>query len=133
MSNVGTPPPHNLDKPPVLVDSINNNNNNNNKSNGSQFDTDISRCFKQEEDLTYNGSNPNPEDWSEYLKNDLDFQEEFDNIINNSNIPEADANFTLDVFGDTYLNMELDISIYGDSPVFANMTKRFREKDGLLI
>ena len=34
---------------------------------------------------------------------------EFDGIINNSNVPEADAYFTPDVFDDTYLSMELAI------------------------
>ena len=29
------------------------------------FDTEISHRFKEEEDLTYDGSKPNPEDWSE--------------------------------------------------------------------
>ena len=32
MSKVGTPPPHNSDKPHILMDSINNNNNNVNNS-----------------------------------------------------------------------------------------------------
>ena len=38
------------------------------KASVSEFDTKISRRFKEEEDLTYDGSKPNPEDWSEYLK-----------------------------------------------------------------
>ena len=40
MSDVGTPPPHNSDKPHVLVDIINNNNNknkNNNKNNNNKM------------------------------------------------------------------------------------------------
>ena len=32
------------------------------KASFSEFYTEISRCFKEEEDLTYDGSNPNPED-----------------------------------------------------------------------
>ena len=63
----------------------------------SEFDIEISCRFKEEEYLTYDGSKPNPEDWSEYLKYDPDFQEEYDKIINDSNMPEANAVFTPDV------------------------------------
>ena len=48
----------------------------------SEFDTCISFRFKEEEDLNYDGSKTNPEDWSKYLKYDLDYQDEFDGIIN---------------------------------------------------
>ena len=89
------------------------------------FDTEISRQFK-EEDLAYDGAKPNPEDWSEYLENDPDFQEEFDNIVNDPSVPEADDDFTPDVFDDTYLNMELAIPRDGDGPEFAKVTKRLR-------
>ena len=64
------------------------------KASGSEFDTEISCCFKEEEDLNYDGSKPNPEYWYGYLKYDLEFQEEFNSIINDLNVPEADANFT---------------------------------------
>jgi hypothetical protein len=48
----------------------------------SEFDSEISCCFKEVEDLAYDGAKPNPEDWSEYLQYDPDFQEEFDKIVN---------------------------------------------------
>jgi hypothetical protein len=99
----------------------------------NEFDTEISRRFKEEEDLTYDGCKPNPEDWSEYLENDPDFQEEFDNIINDPNVPEADTGFTPDVYDDTYLNMELAIPRDGDGPEFAKVTKRLRDHNGLPI
>jgi hypothetical protein len=65
-----------------------------------EFDSEISRCFKEEEDLIYDGAKPNY---------DLDFQEEFDNIVNDPDILEADKDFAPDVFDDIYLNMELAI------------------------
>ena len=37
------------------------------KDSVSEFYTEISRRFKEEEDLTYDGSKKNLEDWSEYL------------------------------------------------------------------
>ena len=46
---------------------------------------------------------------------------------------EDDANFTPDVFDDTYLNMDLLIPRYGDGPDFAKVTKRLRYKYGLPI
>ncbi len=104
------------------------------KASIKEFDAEISRRFKEEEDLTYDGAKPNPEDWSEYLEHDPDFQEEFDNIVNDPTVPEADDGFTPDVFDDTYLNMELAIPRDGDDgPEFAKVTKRLRDKDGLPI
>ena len=70
------------------------------KASVSEFDTDISCQFKEEEDLTYDGSKLNPEYWSQYLEYDPDFQDEFDSTINDPNFLEADADFTPDVLGD---------------------------------
>jgi hypothetical protein len=103
------------------------------KASISEFDSELSRRFKEEEDLDYDGTKPNPEDWSEYLEYDPDFQEEFNNIVNDPSVPEADDNFTPDVFGDTYLNMELAIPRDSDGPEYARVTKRLRDKDGLPI
>ena len=73
------------------------------------------------------------EDWYEYLEYEPDFWEKFDNIINNSNVPEANSDFTSDVFDDMYFNMELAIPRYGYEPEISKVTKRLRDKDGLLI
>ena len=40
----------------------------------SEFETDISFRFKEDEDLTYDGSKPNPEECFEYLEYDPDFR-----------------------------------------------------------
>ena len=94
---------------------------------------EISICFKEEEYLTYGGSKPNMEDLPEYLKYELDFQKEFDNIINNSNVPEAYADFTPDMFDKIYLNFFLAIPRDGDGPKFSKVTKRLRDKGRLPI
>ena len=47
------------------------------------------------------------------------------------NVPEGDADFTQDVFDDTYLNMDLEIPRDGDGPDFAKVTKRLRDKDAI--
>ena len=98
------------------------------KASVSEFNTGISRRFKEEEEQTYDRSKLDPEDWSEYLKYDPYFKEEFDGIINDTNVTEADANFMPTVFDNTYLNTELEIPRYRDGPDFANVTKRLREK-----
>ena len=76
---------------------------------------------------------PNSEDCSKCLKYDPDFQEEFDSIINDSNVPESDANIIPDVFDNTYLNMELVIPRDGERPDFDKVAKRLRNKDWLPI
>ncbi len=46
------------------------------KQSVNEFDVEVNRRFKEEEkDLTCDGAEPNPEDWSECLENDADFQE----------------------------------------------------------
>ena len=48
-------------------------------------------------------------------------------------MPEANADFTPDVFDNTYLNMELEIPRDGDRPDIDKLTKRLRDKDGMPI
>ena len=46
---------------------------------------------------------------------------------------EVDTNFTVEVFDDTYLNMDLAIPRDGYGPGFDKVTKGLRDKDGLTI
>jgi len=80
------------------------------------------------------GDKPSPEDWAEFMEFDEDFQEEFSNIVSNYDINEAYDEFTPEVFDDTYLNMKLALPS-GDSaqPVFARVTRRLRDANGLPI
>ena len=48
-------------------------------------------------------------------------------------LPEADEEFTPEVFDDTYLNMELALPRSGGEVEFAKVTMRLRDKDGLPI
>jgi hypothetical protein len=50
---------------------------------------------------------------------DKDFQAEFDNIVNDPKVPEADKDFDPDVYDDTYVNMELAIPRDGEGPEVA--------------
>jgi hypothetical protein len=94
------------------------------KASINEFEIEISCQFKEEQDLTYDGAKPNPEDWSEH---------EFDNITNDLlKVLEADDNFAPAVFDAACLNMEfLATPRDGDGPDFAGVAKRLRDKDGL--
>jgi len=83
-------------------------------------------------DRRYDGSKPNPDDWSDLLEEDDDFKEEFQNIYNDKSIPEAD-DFTPEVLDDTYLNMELALPRDDEGPEFAKVTKRLRDANGIPI
>ena len=73
------------------------------------------------------------QDWSEPV-DDLDFLDEFHNVVSNPEVPEADQQFTPDVFDDRYLNMELALP-HGDeaTPQYAKVTKRLRDANGIPI
>ena len=84
-------------------------------------------------DRGYEGDKPNPEDWAELFEDDQDFREEFTRVFNNTDIPEADAQYTPEVLDDTYINMELALPRDGEGPEFARVTKRLRDANGLPI
>jgi hypothetical protein len=49
--------------------------------------------FKEDDELGFQGSKPNPEDLSELMEFEADFQEEFNRVVNDTTIPEADKDF----------------------------------------
>jgi hypothetical protein len=97
------------------------------------FDNEIKRRLN-EDDYPTDGDKASPEEWAQYVSSDFydeDFQKEFGFVVNDENIPEADEEFTPDVYDDTYLNMELALPRPdGEGPEFARVTKRLRDKDG---
>ncbi len=95
------------------------------------FDTNIKQRLKVK-DRTYNGVKPNPADWADLMEKDSDFNEEFNKIFSDENIPKAD-DYTPEVLEDTYLNMELALCRDGDGPEFARVTKRLRDANGIPI
>ena len=74
-----------------------------------------------------------PVDWGDSDGYDAEFQEEFNKVVSDTLLPEADEEFSPDVFDDTYLNMELALPRSGGEIEFAKVTKRLRDKDGLPI
>ena len=104
-----------------------------------KFDVEIHQRLK-EPARTYEGAKPNPQDWADLLEEDDDFAEEFNNVFNNTNIPEADKEITFpegdhtpEVFQDTYLDMEVALPRDTDGPEFAKVTKRLRDANGIPI
>jgi len=67
------------------------------------------------------------------MDHDPDFMEEFNRVVDNKEIPEADAEFTPEVLDDTYMNMEVSVTRQDDGPSFARVTKRLRDANGLPI
>ena len=78
------------------------------KARCQHFD-DRTKRLNTGEDLPY-GDAPNviPADWGDNPHEfDQEFQDEFDRVVSDPMLPEADKQFTLDIYDDTYLNMEL--------------------------
>jgi hypothetical protein len=48
-----------------------------------------------------------PGDWGNLNEFNPAFQEEFDKVVSDAMLPEADVEFTPDIYGDTYVHMEL--------------------------
>ena len=74
------------------------------------------------------------QDWDNYtLEDDPDFAEEFNNLVSDDAIPEADDTFTPDLFDDTYLNKEVAIARGAgneEDVQYGKVTKRLRDAEG---
>ena len=103
-----------------------------NKTLFTDYDAEIKRRLN-DDDFQIDGDKPNPEDWAEFMEHDPDFMEEFQRVIDNEEVPEADAEFTPEILDDTYMNMEVGVPRDDDGPTFARVTKRLRDANGLPI
>ena len=105
------------------------------KSRLQEFDTAITDRLNDEAHIIIEGGQSQPYDWSNHpFDKDIDFVEEFHSVVSNSEIKEADDEFTPDTYDDRYLNMELAVT-RGDNPnpQYARVTKRLRDADGVPI
>ena len=98
-----------------------------------ECDSAITARFNDNMHVLVEGGKIQPQDWLEPV-DDLDFLDKFHNVVSNPEVPEADQQFTPDVFGDQYLNMELALP-HGDeaTPQYAKVTKRLRDANGIPI
>ena len=104
------------------------------KERAQAFDEATKAKIKDSEHIIMEGGKTQPYDWEQHpFEDDPDFTEEFREVISNSELKEADDDFTPDVY-DSYLNMELAIP-QGDSlePRLARVTKRLKDANGLPI
>ena len=81
------------------------------------------------------GGKGDPKDWSEHpFDRNPDFWEEFRHVVFNEEVTEADDDFLPDVYGDTYLRMNLALPKRGEpEPQCNRVTKRLRNANGLPI
>ena len=101
---------------------------------GAKYDKGIQRLYSKEQLAASDDGKVNPVDWAmDDLKFDPEFQEEFERVVSDKGVPEADITVTPNVFDDTYVNMELALPGSGGEVEFAHVTKRLRDKDGLPI
>ena len=66
---------------------------------------EIRRRLGKEDTQQDDGNKPNTEDRADFMEFDPDFNAEFNRIVSDDAIKEADEEFTPEVFDDTYLNM----------------------------
>ena len=98
------------------------------------FDDAVKGYLHDYNHVLNDGSKPEPYDWSTHpFEEDPDFQEEFDNAVNNPEVKEADEVFTPDTY-DQYLQMELALP-QSDSldPRLTRVTKRLKDANGISI
>ena len=98
-----------------------------NKDRFQKFDADIAALYKDE--LIIDGAKPDIKAWSEIIGDDPDFEEEFQKLISDKDVVEADDDFTPDSY-DTYVNMELTLARGAETPAYARVTKRLRDAQG---
>ena len=105
-----------------------------NKRRMTAFDDAVKGYLRDYNHVLNDGSKPDLYDWSTHpFEDDPDFQEEFDNAINNPEVKEADELFTPDTY-DQYLQMELALP-QSDSlePRLARVTKRLKDANSIPI
>ena len=93
------------------------------------YDAAIAHKFN-EEIVETEGAKPNPESWAEIIGDDPDFEEEFQRVISDKDLEEADVAFDPEVYEDTYTNMELALDRGDEGPTFAKVTKRLKDAEG---
>ena len=103
-----------------------------NKTAFADFLASIYQRLNDGEEYPTDGSKIDPEVWTDLIDEDEDFREEFQRLVDNKDIPEADDMFDPDSY-DTYLNMELALPGGDGEPKYAKVTKRLKDANGIPI
>ena len=105
-----------------------------NKSRMTAFGNAVKEYLRDYNHVLNDGGTAEPNDWSTHpFEDDPDFQEEFEDVVSNPGVKEADDLFTPDTY-DQYLQMELALP-QGDSlePRLAKVTKQLKDANGIPI
>ena len=102
-----------------------------------EYDERIAIAMKDQNHALPNG-NENPErqlqNWDDYTEtNDGEFAEQFNAVVSDPKIPDADETFTPDTYGDEYINKEVALRRGADDASdvqFGKVTKRLRDAEG---
>jgi hypothetical protein len=104
-----------------------------NRQRFAEFEKAIAEQCKEGQLVDKGGDKPDLADWSDLLKTDPDFAEEFATTFDNPDIKEADDECDTDSSYDNYLGMELTLDRPGNDPQFACVTKRVKDNQGTPI
>ncbi len=98
------------------------------------FDQSINAMLKTGEFPTI-GDKPNPQDWADLTKDDLDFREEFFQVYQDPNLKDEEAGLepSPGIADEQFLRMELALPREGDSSMLARVRKRMKDKDGKAV
>ena len=97
------------------------------------FDERIKERYKDDYIIDEDGR-IDPDHWADLMHSDPSFREEFQRIIEDTSVPEADDLLKNDPFGDNYLSMEISMPRGPDGePMHGKVTKRLRDRDGYPI
>ena len=99
-----------------------------------EYSEQIKALMNNENHIIHGDGEKQLQDWDDYTDDHDDaFREEYNSAISDETIPEADTDFTPDVFDDTYLNKEIAIARgAGDSEdvQYGRVIKRSRDAEG---
>jgi hypothetical protein len=91
-----------------------------------QYDQHVTEILNDANHIIPHGNDIVLQDWNDFpIEDNPDFVEEFQRVVTDDKIPNEDEHFTLDVFDDTYLNMEVALprgSVDPDNTQFAHVT-----------
>jgi hypothetical protein len=99
------------------------------------YGTSIQERLGDADAFVYEGQgNVHPGDWADHgCEYDEEFMEEFNKVVDDITVPEADVAYIPEMYDDTYMNMELALPRAGGEVKFGRVVKRLRDKDGLPI
>jgi len=100
----------------------------------SQYNKRIEELLNDANHLIQGEGDRQLQDWDDYaLDGDEDFANELNNVISDSQIPEADDTFTPEIFDDAYLRKEIAIARGAgteEGVEYGKVTKRLRDAEG---